>query len=98
MVKAYLKYIHKKSFSAVLTNSISSIKTVELYNKTYFIFSSNETIYFISVKTGDLDYQFSYQKPNTSVRVSHIQILENYILIGYSDGDIVIYDFKSKEQ
>ena len=98
MVKAYLNYSHKTSFSSTITNPLQRIPKVKINNILCFLVSSNEYVYAISLKTGKIEETIEYQKKNTILNVTSISTKNKFIIIGYSDGDILIYNFLTKER
>ena len=98
MVKAYLNFKHKTSFSAIITNPLQKIHKTKINNIPCFLVSSNEYVFAISIKTGKIEEKIEYQKKNTILKVSTITIKKDNIIIGYSDGDILVYNKLTKEK
>ena len=97
MVKAYLNYEHLSQCSSVLTNSLPTLEEFEYKEFKLLLTAGNETLYMISKVSGEVQRSFNRKDKSTTVSVTCIASIGHRILIGYNDGEIVVYNFKDDE-
>ena len=99
MVKAYLKYEENANFSAVCTNKLRKLHTVQFDNTACFVAAANELVYLVTCKTGEIQLSIQHPSMLKEIEVSEVERLEEQstLLIGYSNGDVVLFNYKLKE-
>ena len=99
MVKGYLKYDDGPAFSSICTTVLRRLITIRYNEEMCIVTAANEFAHLVSAKTGDVRLTITHPENMKSAVVSEIEYIQslNSLLIGYTNGDIVIYDFEAKE-
>ncbi|KRX07433.1 WD40-repeat-containing domain [Pseudocohnilembus persalinus] len=99
MVKAYLKYVFRKSFGAITTGNSNVLVT----NKTnQIITGSNQYVNIINMKSGQVDKVLYDEQKNESVTFLKLgkdsNNIQNILAVGYEDGDVILWNLNTYEQ
>lgn len=100
MVKGYLKYNDGPVFSAVCNTVLRRLNTIKYQDEMCLVTAANEFLYLVSAKTGEIKLHIGHPDGIKSAVVTEVEVIQSIdtILIGYSNGDISIYNLKSKSQ
>ena len=98
MVKAYLNYSQQNSFSSVVTNTLPKLIHFHYKEKDYILTAGNESVYVLGSSSGSLERIITRNDKKVTVTVTCLQTIDDKILIGYDDGEIIIYDFTTETQ
>lgn len=99
MVKGYLKYTDGSVFSAMNNTVQRKLPTIKYQDEMCLITAANEIVHLISAKTGETKLSVPHPDGTKLALVTAIEPLQSLdtIMVGYSNGDIMVYNLKFKD-